>query len=77
MNEYIGEKYWLEKKRLSITTTHPGLMKSYWRSKNWKLNNFNDTIKIGNNFDKVILSTRLKASFLYIPIGFNDKWSIL
>lgn len=77
MNEYIGELYYISGKRLSIVTTHPGLIKSYYRSKKWKLKNIDDTIKVTNNFDKALLSNRLKASFIYIPNNFKDDWSLL
>ena len=76
MNEYIGELYWKNKKRLSIVTTHPGLIKSYFKSNKWKLNSFDKTIKIDGNFDSNKLSNRLKASFIYIPNNYNDLWEI-
>lgn len=78
MNEYLGELYWKEKNRLSIVTTHPGLIKSYIKSKKWKLINFDKSIKVDSNFDNNKLSNRLKASFLYIPINYkNNIWDII
>ena len=79
MNEYIGELYYKErKKRLSIVTTHPGLIRSYIKQKNkWKLQSFDNKVHINGNFNKNLLSTRLKASFLYIPINKKiDIWEI-
>jgi len=79
MNEWIGELYWSQgKKRLSIVTTHPGLIKSYLRSDKWKLQSMDKGVKLSGNFDKNILSTRLKASFLYLPKNKEDSiWDIL
>ena len=76
MNEYLGELYYKSKNRLSITTTHPGLIKSYFKSSKWKIKSFDRSVKSDINFDITILSTRLKASFIYIPINFNDIWDI-
>lgn len=77
MNEYLGELYWRDNKRLSIVTTHPGLIKSYFKSNKWKLRSFDKDIKVDNNFSNNKLLDRLKASFLYIPIGYNkDIWDI-
>lgn len=78
MNEILGELYYVDKKRLSIVTTHPGLIKSYFKSKNWKLVSFDNKVKVDSNFDNNKLSNRLKASFLYIPKNYkNDEWSLL
>jgi hypothetical protein len=78
MNEYVGEIYYENKKRLSIVTTHPGLIKSYNKSSKWKLTNFNNKVKLDINFDRTTLSNRLKASFLYIPKNFvRSEWDII
>jgi len=77
MNEYIGELYYEKKKRLSIVTTHPGLIRSYSKSRNWKLNSFDKNIKVDGNFTNNKLSTRLKASFIYIPKTYvKSIWEI-
>lgn len=78
MNEWIGELYWREdKKRLSIVTTHPGLIGSYVKSKRWMMQSFDKGVKVDGNFDKNELSTRLKASFIYIPVDYKkDKWDL-
>ena len=77
LNCYVGELYWKEKKRLSGVTTHPGLIKYRLLSDRWKLTNFDKDVKQFVNFDKVALSNRLKASFLYIPLNYkNDLWDI-
>lgn len=51
INTFLGELYWLDKKRLSIVTTHPGLIKSYFKSDKWKLINFDKSVKVDGNFD--------------------------
>lgn len=77
MNEYIGELYFKNKKRLSIVTTHPGLVRSYCKSSKWKLTNYNNGIKKEINFDTIKLNTRLKASFIYLPIRYiKGEWEI-
>lgn len=76
LNCYIGELYYKNKKRLTGLTTHPGLIKYRLLSDRWKLTNFDKNIKEFINFDRVVLSNRLKASFLYIPINYNDEWDI-
>lgn len=78
MNEFLGEIYYKDKKRLSIVTTHPGLIKSYFKSKNWKLVSFDKNVKVDGNFNGNKLSNRLKASFIYLPKNYvEDKWSLL
>lgn len=78
MNEWIGEFMWKEgRKRLSIVTTHPGLILSYSKSKKWQMKSFEKGVKIDGNFDKNELNTRLKSSFLYIPENYKkDMWDI-
>jgi GNAT superfamily N-acetyltransferase len=78
MNEWIGEFMWKEgRKRLSIVTTHPGLILSYSKSPKWKMNYFKKGARIEGDFDKSCLSTRLKSSFLYIPENYKkNMWDI-
>ena len=77
MNEYLGELYNKEYKKLSIVTTHPGLIKQYIKSNRWKLKSFDNSVKVDGNFDNNLLSSRLKASFQYIPINYvKSEWDI-
>lgn len=78
LNIYLGELYWRSNKRLSIVTTHPGLIKSYSKSDKWKLVNFDKSVKVDGNFDNNKLSNRLKASFIYIPKDYdvNNIWDL-
>ncbi len=77
MNEFLGELYNKEHKKLSIVTTHPGLIKQYIKSSKWKLNNFDSGVKVTHNFDKNLLSSRLKSSFQYIPLNYiENEWDI-
>lgn len=77
MNEFLGELYYEKKCRLSIVTTHPGLIKSYIKSKKWKLLNFDKSVKVDGNFNENKLSNRLKASFIYLPDNLVENiWSL-
>lgn len=78
LNCYVGELYWKNKKRLTGVTTHPGLIRYRILSDRWKLTSFDKDVKQFINFDKVGLSNRLKASFIYIPKDYKENiWDII